>query len=305
MHLESATAAFFVVFVLHVFGCGSRRENNKMTKHFGSAMAGTLIGLLLGSISSGGIARAQVKGQDPAVSSTDGSSNDSDPNATADRSATTGADPANSSAAISEPTTEAPLSKTESSLFTSLFMAGKTQDQFEPLTAKERLVLYAKDLFGPFHLLMAGFSAGITQLQDSPKQWGEGAQGYGIRYANYYGYATVSSILQMGGEDLLHEDNLYYGSGERGVWRRVKYAVKSSVLARGSDGTQHFSVSQVGSTAAAAFISRLWQPPGDRSATNGAESFGISMATNAGVNVAREFLPDITRHLFHKSAGGQ
>jgi hypothetical protein len=27
-------------------------------------------------------------------------------------------------------------------------------------------------------------------------------------------------------------------------------------------------------------------------------SFGISMATNAGVNVVREFLPDVTRHIF-------
>jgi hypothetical protein len=282
-----------------------------MTKHFGFAMVSTLVGLLLGSISSGGIARAQVEGQDATVSSTDGSSNSSDPNATADPNATTGANPttsanpANGSAAISQPTTEGPVSKTESSLFTSLFMSGKTQDQFEPLTPKERLVLYAQDLFGPFHFLMAGVSAGITQLQDSPKQWGEGAQGYGIRYANYYGYATLSSILQMGGEDLLHEDNLYYGSGEHGAWQRVKYAVKSSVLARGSDGTQHFSVSQVGSTAAAAFISRLWQPAGDRSAADGLESFGISMATNAGVNVAREFLPDITRRLFHKSASSQ
>jgi hypothetical protein len=184
-------------------------------------------------------------------------------------------------------------------------MAGKTQDQFTPLTRKERLKVYAKDLLSPFHFLMAGASAGITQLQNVPPEWGQGAEGYGRRFANYYAYATTSSMLQMAGEDIMHEDNLYYGSGEHGVWRRVKYAVKSSVLARSDDGTQHLSVSQIGSTAGAAFISRLWQPRSNNSAGDGAVSFGISMATNAGVNVIREFLPDITRHVFRRSESSQ
>jgi hypothetical protein len=73
----------------------------------------------------------------------------------------------------------------------------------------------------------------------------------------------------------------------------------SSVLARSNDDTQHFSVSQIGSTAAASFISRIWQPRGNDSAADGAVNFGINMASNAGVNVVREFLPVVTRHIFH------
>jgi hypothetical protein len=210
-------------------------------------------------------------------------------------SATSSSSGANASAVQTndEPT------EVEASLFSSLFMSGKTKDQFKPLTARERLKVYAKDLISPFHFVLAGASAGITQLQDSPKEWGLGVQGYAIRFANYYGNATVGSILQMTGEDLLHEDNLYYGSGEHGFWKRVKYAVASSVLARSDDGTQHFSVSQVGSTAAASFISRIWQPRSSDSAGAGAVNFGINMASNAGVNVVREFLPGVTNRIFH------
>jgi len=193
-------------------------------------------------------------------------------------------------------------SKIESSLFSSLFMAGKTQDEFVPLTARERIGVYSRDLLSPVHIGLAGLSAGITQAQNSPQQWGQGAAGYGLRFANYYGEAVVADVLQMSGEDILHEDNLYYGSGKRGFGSRVAYAVKSSVLARGRDGTQHFSISQVGSTAGASFISRLWQPAGHGSASDGAVNFGISMATNAGVNVVREFLPDFTRHIFRRNA---
>jgi hypothetical protein len=97
---------------------------------------------------------------------------------------------------------------------------------------------------------------------------------------------------------LLHEDNRYFGSREHGFGRRILYAVKRSVLARKDDGTSRISISQIGSTAGAAFISRLWQPSTNNSAGDGAVSFGISMASNAGLNVMREFLPDISKHVF-------
>ena len=235
---------------------------------------------------------AQTDDQGPVATATNSSPNSND------STGTTANNAVGTAAVTQAPATDEPT-PVEASLFSSLFMSGKTKSQFKPLTAKERLSVYAKDLLSPFHFLLAGVSAGITQLQDSPKAWGLGAQGYGIRFANYYGEATISSMLQMSGEDLLHEDNLYYGSGEHGVWKRLKYAIASSVLARGNDGTQHFSVSQVASTAAASFISRTWQPRGSDSAGDGAVNFGINMASNAGVNVVREFLPGVTRHIFH------
>jgi hypothetical protein len=240
---------------------------------------------LLLAVTAGRSAWAQTSGQGPAGNPYDSTAT------TANRVA--------GAATVSPAVTGAEPTEVEKSLFSSLFMAGKTQDQFKPLTPKERVKVYEKDLLSPFHFALAGVSAGLTQLQDTPKEWGLGAQGYGIRFANYYGEAVISDVLQMTGEDLLHEDNLYYGSGYQGVWKRMKYAIASSVLARGSDGTQHFSISQVGSTAGSAFISRLWQPRSSDSAGDGATNFGINMATNAGINVVREFLPGITNHIFH------
>ena len=187
---------------------------------------------------------AQGDGQGPVATATNGSTN-------SDSTATT-ANHVVGGATVSPALTGDEPTPVEKSLFSSLLMAGKTKDQFKPLTPKERLEVYEKDLLSPFHFLLAGFSAGITQLQDSPKAWGLGAQGYGLRFANYYGEAVIADVLQLTGENLLHEDNLYYGSGEHGVWKRMRYAIASSVLARGSNGTQHFSVSQVGSTAASA-----------------------------------------------------
>jgi hypothetical protein len=237
----------------------------------------------------------------PLLAADDPPENQGPPSSTA--SSTT--DPAPAGPATTPPSSESEPGAIESSIYNSLFMAGKTQDQFHPFTAKERLKVYTKDLVSPFHFILAGAQAGVTQWQDTPHEWGEGAAGYGRRYANYYAYQTTSQYMQMIGEDILHEDNYYYGSGYHGFWKRTKYAIKSSVLARGADGTQHFSISQVGSTAGAAFVSRLWQPRSTDTAADGAKSFGFALATNAGVNVLREFLPDAARHVFRRGEGSQ
>jgi hypothetical protein len=68
-----------------------------------------------------------------------------------------------------------------------------------------------------------------------------------------------------------------------------------SLLARHDDGGRYPSVSLIAGFAAAAFISRSWQPPSTRSAGDGAVSFGLSMLYNGLATVAKEFLPDIVR----------
>jgi hypothetical protein len=42
--------------------------------------------------------------------------------------------------------------------------------------------------------------------------------------------------------------------------RRIVYAFKSSVMARGNDGIQHVSVAGIDNIAGASFISRAWPP---------------------------------------------
>jgi hypothetical protein len=83
-------------------------------------------------------------------------------------------------------------SKTKSSLFYYLVMSGKTQDQFRPLSQSERAESYAKGLFSPFLFVTAAGSAGITQWQDVPHSWGQGAEGFGHRFGNYFAKQTVT-----------------------------------------------------------------------------------------------------------------
>jgi hypothetical protein len=191
-----------------------------------------------------------------------------------------------------------PTSKAEEKGFDYLLaylnMAGtKTATAFQPLTQKERNLLYGKSLINPVWYVKGGVSAAQNQWKDKPYEWGQGASGYGKRYADIMGQYAIQKTTMFGLESLLHEDNRYFGSGKKGFWPRTGYALKSSLLARHDNGKQYPSVSLVAGYASGAFLSRTWQPPSTSSAGEGAVSFGISMGWNIGFTVVKEFLPDM------------
>jgi hypothetical protein len=167
---------------------------------------------------------------------------------------------------------------------------------FAPMTRSERLADYLSGLADGGSIIRAAAAAGIAQAKGTPKEWGGGADGYGDRLGNAYAQHVIHDTLQYGFSAVLHEDNRYFVSGETGFFRRTKYAIVSTLLARHDNGNRSISFSRIGSAAGAGFISRAWQPPSTTSAGDGAVTFGITMGTDIGFNVLREFWPDLKRH---------
>ncbi|MGA9509959.1 MAG: hypothetical protein WBV55_15185 [Candidatus Sulfotelmatobacter sp.] len=189
-------------------------------------------------------------------------------------------------------------------LFNYLNMAGTEKaNEFQPLTQHERTQLYLKTMANPLGYLKAGFSGGIDQWEDKPSEWEQGASGYGKRFANILGQYSIQRTVTFSLSSVLHEDNRYFNSGKKGLWSRTGYAVASGILARHDDGSRYLSISQLGGVAAGAFLSRVWQPPSTHSAGSGAVSFGITMASNMGFSVVKEFLPDLGRAITNKRKG--
>jgi hypothetical protein len=193
------------------------------------------------------------------------------------------------------------VSRQVNNLFNYLNMAGtKKASEFRPLTLRERSKLYLNTMVSPLGFLKAGASAGLDQWKDSPTDWEQGASGYGKRFGNILGQYSIQRTVTFGLGSALREDNRYFNSGKKRLWSRTGYAVASGILARHNDGSRHFSISQVGGVAAGAFISRAWLPPSQHSAGDGAVSFGITMASNMGFAVVKEFLPDVGRAIRNK-----
>jgi hypothetical protein len=195
----------------------------------------------------------------------------------------------------------AATNRTVNNFFNYLNMAGTEKaSEFQPLTQSQRTHIYLKTMINPFGYIKAGMSAGIDQWNDNPEEWGQGASAYGKRYANILGQYSIQRTVTFGVSSVLHEDNRYFNSGKKGFWPRTKYAVASGILARHDDGSRHISISQLGGVAAGAFLSRTWLPPSQNSAGDAAVSFGITMGSNMGFGVVKEFLPDLGRKIANK-----
>ncbi len=172
--------------------------------------------------------------------------------------------------------------------------------EFKPLTRREQANAYLKSLINPVLYFKAAASGAIDLSNDKPREWGQGASGYGQRVGNILAQYGIQRTATFGLATLVKEDNRYFGSGKKGVWRRTAYAVAGSFLARREDGKRYPSVSLIGGFAAAAFISRVWQPPSTRSAGDAAVSFGWSIGYNALAAIPKEFLPDLARKISNR-----
>jgi hypothetical protein len=149
---------------------------------------------------------------------------------------------------------------------------------------------------------MAGVGAGVTQETRTPQEWGEGAAGYGRRFANALAKHWIDRGIQFGVAKLAHEEFGYRRSEKHGFGPRLKYALLSMVITRKTTtGNKTFSKHEVAGAIGSGLISRLWQPASTRTILLGFSSAGTSLAVDAGIHVLREFWPDIRHPHAHAS----
>ena len=162
-----------------------------------------------------------------------------------------------------------------------------------PQTPKQRFKSYLLNTAGPVPLVGEALGSGIAQWTNSPPEWGQGWKAYGKRLGSNFAYNAVRQTISYAAASAFHEDYRYFAAPEPGPWRRVRHALIYTFTARHSDGRDRFSVASVAGVVGASGIASIWGPRSWQGAGNIAENAGISFASTAGLNVVREFLPDI------------
>ena len=165
-----------------------------------------------------------------------------------------------------------------------------------PLTAKEAFDQYLLNSIGPFPDLGEAASAGISQLVNSPEEWGQGARGYFKRFGNNVAYNVVRNTLTYGVSIPTHEDTRYFASGKSNAGGRVVHALLSPVTARRQDGRDTFSYSNTAGIVGANVVALAWAPPSWRTPGSFATGVVWSYAGTAALNLVREYVPDMIRH---------
>jgi hypothetical protein len=164
---------------------------------------------------------------------------------------------------------------------------------------------YAKHELGPKSVVMAGTGAAINQATNTPKEWGQGAAGFGKRFASAFSKHLVHKGIQYPVARMLHEELSYRPSGKHGFGPRMKYALMGVVVTHKTNGNHGRTVNagEISGAVGSGLISRLWQPASVRTVAAGFSSAGITLGVDAGQNVVREFWPEI-RHP-HRHGGEQ
>src|SRR6516225_5675680 len=76
----------------------------------------------------------------------------------------------------------------------------------------------------------------LVNGRDTPPEWGQGADAYGIRFASGFGRSVISRTIAFGVAAVDREDPRFVPSNESGIWRRTRHAIVGTFVSRAPTG---------------------------------------------------------------------
>lgn len=262
---------------------------------FSCALYSVLIGFVL--IDRGNIAAQDVSAAGPASPATSASdtdtprtSHDDSPNATSQKNAN-----AQDSSGDQQGTQTSRILDVIPN-----FRAVSSGQKLPAQSVKEKFITTTKDSFDYSSIFIPAMLAGYDMAIDATPEFHQGAAGY----ARYFWHSAVDQtsenyMVEFIVPVITHEDTRYYTLGTGGFLKRSGYALSRAFITRSDSGNEVFNASEVFGAGASAGLSSLYYPSRERSfATTGTE-WGIDIGVDAVAMFAKEFWPDVNRHVFH------
>ncbi len=167
---------------------------------------------------------------------------------------------------------------------------------FVPLNLKDKYLDSVAKVVSVPQMTLILIRSGMDQSQIKPRAWGTGADSFGVRVASRLGRSLLRESVAFGIRAVDHEDPRYFPCKDTGTWKRVKYAVSRTVVARNDSGGWMPAYSRILSDYSMPLIAQLWRPePFKLSRDLRVGSTGMGLG--ALVNVGLEFWPDVRKRL--------
>ena len=164
-----------------------------------------------------------------------------------------------------------------------------------PLTAKQKFSLATRGTFDPVALTGVGIAAGMEQATNAYAGYGQGAAGYGKRYAAKFVDGRSSDFLTHAVfPALLHQDPRYYYQGAGSVKSRLLHAVSSAFVTRSDNGRSAPNYSYLLGNVCSGVLSNLYYPQAKRGPNLVFTNAAIGLAGRIGGNILREFSKRLT-----------
>ena len=162
----------------------------------------------------------------------------------------------------------------------------------------DKLRLFAEDLVDPFTILNIGFNAGLDQAENTDPTFGQGAAGYGKRFAastadqasgNFFKFVLFPTIFS--------QDPRYYRLGHGAGGARFVHALEHAVVTHQNDGRTMFNYTELLGTTSGVILSNTYHPGNKRGAGPVAEGVALNIANDVAFDVLREFWPEIAHKM--------
>lgn len=180
------------------------------------------------------------------------------------------------------------------------FRAVSTVRELPPQSVKEKFLTTTEDSFDYSSVAIPAALAGYGLARNVTPEFGTGGAGYG-RYLWHSAIDQTSEnyMVEFVVPVLTHEDTRFYTLESGSFLKRTEYALTRAVITRSDSGAKVINLSEIVGSGAAAGLSNAYYPAAERSFANTGTQWGLDIGIDAAAFVAKEFWPDINRHLFH------
>ena len=169
-----------------------------------------------------------------------------------------------------------------------------------PLSAQDKLKYHAGRSGGLLSLTGSAAVAGVVHGFDTPREWGQGAEGFGRRMADEVGTGIARNIFAFGLDTALGEDPRYVRSERKGFFPRLGHVVAGTFTTRTDAGGTRFATWRFGSAYGAGYLETTWYPERLRTPYLGLEQGSLIIGGDLLVNFGHEFWTDIRRKVFRR-----
>jgi hypothetical protein len=167
-----------------------------------------------------------------------------------------------------------------------------------PLTARDKLELFWRNIKDPYNLLTIGAVSAFSVASDSHNADGPGIKGFaknaGVSLTQEATSEFFTTFLIAA---LAHQDPRYHRWPNLPVKRRILHVVEQVVISQTDDGQPMFNYAVVFGTIGSSALGNLYVPGRKKSWGASATRISVNLATDPIGNAISEFVPDLARRV--------
>jgi len=182
------------------------------------------------------------------------------------------------------------------------FRSVNTTVVLPPQTVREKFVDASEDTFDYSSVALEVLLAAYNYGTNNTPEFGRG----GVAYGRYLWHAAADQSIENYTVEFIvpvvtREDTRFYQLGHGGFKKRTIYALTRTFVTKSDSNHPTPNFGEILGAAGSSGLSQLYYPRAERTASNFIDQYVTDLGIDAAAYWIREFEPEITRIMMHKS----